>query len=154
MRWMPLANSFRLSTGAQSGYVLQPNASDVGSWVALVESVAINSYRQTGSSNITPSSWFLTVVDKLATKDQLGNVVSMTMTGLIEFNSCISSGDRIEFIFNNFETRHSFSPSAIRGSMSPRTQLNNHYAVTLTSGNLPRITLNNAGPVVLSNSAH
>jgi hypothetical protein len=137
-----VANNLRIHTGAQNNYLLKSDARGNVSWSAPSAGLSMTQYRIVGVSNVTISVGWVVTLDILCTKLVQGTDVTIQMNGLLEFSASISSGSSLDMDFTEFYTWTGFQSMAVmRGTVSPRSDLQRLSAEASMQSDTPRIRL-------------
>jgi hypothetical protein len=137
-----VVSNLRIPTGAQNNYLLRSDAAGNASWTAPSAGLSMTQYRIVGTSNVTLSAGSVITLDILCTKLVQGSGVTILMNGLLEFSASIGSGSSLDIDFTEFYTWTGFQSMAVmRGTVSPRSDLQRLSAETSMQGDTPRIRL-------------
>jgi hypothetical protein len=137
-----VVNNLRITSGAQNNYLLRSDATGNASWTAPSAGLSMTQYRIVGTSNVILSAGSVVILDVLCTKLVQGSDVTILMNGLLEFSTSVSSGSSLDIDFVGFYQWTDFqSMSVMRGTVSPRSDLQRLSAETSMQGDTPRIRL-------------
>ena len=137
-----MVNDLRIPKGAQNNHLLKSDSTGNVSWSPPSAGLSMTQYRIVGVSNVTLSAGSVLTLDILCTKLVQVSDVTLLMNGLLEFCASISSGNSLDIDLTEFYTWTGFQSMAVmRGTVSPRSDLQRLSAETSMQVETPRIRL-------------